>query len=125
MLEKRGYHFETETDTEAVAVLCKYVWDSQPNKRLTFTTLIKAVIKEIVSPQPATHLSERRLACPGGPQLRRSLTLTPHSRFGCPQTAGGIVRVRVQVCSLPERDCARPTRIAPADWSQDRQEAQG
>ncbi|KAL7416483.1 glutamine-fructose-6-phosphate transaminase [Mrakia frigida] len=47
VLEKRGYHFETETDTEAVAVLCKYVWDSQPTKRLTFTTLIKAVIKEL------------------------------------------------------------------------------
>jgi glucosamine--fructose-6-phosphate aminotransferase (isomerizing) len=48
VLEKRGYHFETETDTEAVAVLCKYIWDSQPTKRLTFTTLIKAVIKELV-----------------------------------------------------------------------------
>ena len=57
MLEKRGYHFETETDTEAVAVLCKYIWDSQPNKRLTFTTLIKAVIKEIVSAHPPISLS--------------------------------------------------------------------
>lgn len=48
VLEKRGYHFATETDTETVAVLCKYIWDSQPTKRLTFTTLIKAVIKELV-----------------------------------------------------------------------------
>jgi hypothetical protein len=50
VLEKRGYHFSTETDTETVAVLCKYIWDSQPTKRLTFTTLIKAVIKELVRP---------------------------------------------------------------------------
>lgn len=47
VLEKRGYTFESETDTEAVAVLCKYIWDSQPTKRLTFNTLIKAVIKEL------------------------------------------------------------------------------
>jgi glucosamine--fructose-6-phosphate aminotransferase (isomerizing) len=49
VLVKRGYHFHTETDTEIVAVLCKYVWDSQPHKRLSFTELIKAVVKELVS----------------------------------------------------------------------------
>jgi predicted glutamine amidotransferase len=47
VLEKRGYVFKTDTDTEAVAMLCKYVYDSQPNKRLNFTDLIKAVIKEL------------------------------------------------------------------------------
>lgn len=47
VLEKRGYRFRTDTDTEAVAVLCKYVYDSQPNKRLNFTDLIKSVIKEL------------------------------------------------------------------------------
>jgi glucosamine 6-phosphate synthetase-like amidotransferase/phosphosugar isomerase protein len=48
VLEKRGYTFRTDTDTEAVAVLAKYVYDSQPIKRLNFTELIKAVIKELV-----------------------------------------------------------------------------
>lgn len=47
VLEKRGYVFRTDTDTEAVAVLCKYVYDSQPHKRLNFTELIKAVVKEL------------------------------------------------------------------------------
>ncbi|WVQ82963.1 glutamine-fructose-6-phosphate transaminase (isomerizing) [Cryptococcus sp. DSM 104549] len=47
VLLKRGYTFHTDTDTEAVAVLCKYVWDSQPNKRLNFTELIKTVVKEL------------------------------------------------------------------------------
>lgn len=47
VLEKRGYVFKTDTDTEAVAMLCKYVYDSQPNKRLNFTDLTKAVIKEL------------------------------------------------------------------------------
>ncbi|KAJ7032037.1 hypothetical protein C8F04DRAFT_1109005 [Mycena alexandri] len=47
VLQKRGYVFETDTDTEAVAKLTKYVYDSQPDKRITFTELIKAVLKEL------------------------------------------------------------------------------
>ncbi|WOO77943.1 Glutamine--fructose-6-phosphate aminotransferase [isomerizing] [Vanrija pseudolonga] len=47
VLQKRGYKFRTDTDTEAVAMLCKYVYDSQPNKRLNFQSLIKTVLKEL------------------------------------------------------------------------------
>ena len=47
VLQKRGYKFESETDTEAVAILTKYVYDSQPDKRITFTELIKTVLKEL------------------------------------------------------------------------------
>ncbi|EGO03724.1 hypothetical protein SERLA73DRAFT_175328 [Serpula lacrymans var. lacrymans S7.3] len=47
VLQKRGYKFESDTDTEAVAILTKYVYDSQPNKRITFTELIKTVLKEL------------------------------------------------------------------------------
>ncbi|KAJ7218784.1 L-glutamine D-fructose 6-phosphate amidotransferase [Mycena haematopus] len=47
VLQKRGYVFETDTDTEAVAKLIKYIYDSQPDKRITFTELVKAVLKEL------------------------------------------------------------------------------
>ncbi|PPQ75405.1 hypothetical protein CVT24_012967 [Panaeolus cyanescens] len=47
VLQKRGYHFETETDTEAVAILTKYIYDSHNSKELNFTQLIKAVLKEL------------------------------------------------------------------------------
>lgn len=47
VLQKRGYKFETETDTEAVAILLKYVYDSEPDKRITFTALIKTMLKEL------------------------------------------------------------------------------
>ncbi|WVO12566.1 glutamine-fructose-6-phosphate transaminase (isomerizing) [Cryptococcus depauperatus] len=47
VMTKRGYKFHTDTDTEVVAVLCKYVYDSNPNKRFNFTELIKAVLKEL------------------------------------------------------------------------------
>ena len=47
VLQKRGYKFESETDTEAVAILTKYIYDSQPDKRLSFTELVKTVLKEL------------------------------------------------------------------------------
>ncbi|KAF8635455.1 hypothetical protein AX15_000432 [Amanita polypyramis BW_CC] len=48
VLQKRGFKFESETDSEAVAVLAKYIYDSQGgNKRLTFSDLVKAVLKEL------------------------------------------------------------------------------
>ena len=47
LLRKRGYEFETETDTEAVAKLMKYVYDAQATKKYTFTELVKIVLKEL------------------------------------------------------------------------------
>lgn len=47
VLGKRGYKFESETDTEAVAILAKYIYDSQPEKRMNFPELIKTVLKEL------------------------------------------------------------------------------
>jgi len=47
VLQKRGCKFETETDTEAVAILTKYFYDTRGGKRLTFTELVKQVLKEL------------------------------------------------------------------------------
>jgi len=47
VLQKRGYKFETETDTEAVAILTKYIFDSYQGKEISFTDLVKAVLKEL------------------------------------------------------------------------------
>ncbi|KAJ3208064.1 glutamine--fructose-6-phosphate transaminase (isomerizing) [Entophlyctis luteolus] len=48
LLEKKGYLFESDTDTECIAKLAKYVYDSQKgSKTMTFTSLIKAVVKEL------------------------------------------------------------------------------
>ncbi|KAF9234926.1 glucosamine-fructose-6-phosphate aminotransferase [Melanogaster broomeanus] len=44
VLQNRGYKFESDTDTETVAILAKY---SQPDKRIAFTTLIKTILKEL------------------------------------------------------------------------------
>ncbi|KAI9312972.1 putative GFA1-glucosamine--fructose-6-phosphate transaminase [Dichotomocladium elegans] len=47
LLEKKGITFETDTDTECVAKLTKYVYDTQKDANMTFTSLVKAVVKEV------------------------------------------------------------------------------
>ena len=48
VLEKKGYMFISDTDTECIAKLSKYIYDShKSNPNLTFTSLMKAVIKEL------------------------------------------------------------------------------
>ncbi|KAJ5974016.1 Glutamine--fructose-6-phosphate aminotransferase [Penicillium waksmanii] len=45
LLESKGFRFETETDTECIAKLAKYLYDQHPD--IEFTVLAKAVIKEL------------------------------------------------------------------------------
>jgi glutamine---fructose-6-phosphate transaminase (isomerizing) len=45
LLEGKGFQFETDTDTEAIAKLAKYIYDQHPS--IDFTVLAKAVIKEL------------------------------------------------------------------------------
>ncbi|RAO70324.1 uncharacterized protein BHQ10_006336 [Talaromyces amestolkiae] len=45
LLESKGFRFETETDTECIAKLAKYLYDQHPD--IDFTVLAKAVIKEL------------------------------------------------------------------------------
>ncbi|CAK7268990.1 glutamine--fructose-6-phosphate transaminase (isomerizing) [Sporothrix epigloea] len=45
LLESKGFKFETETDTECIAKLAKYIYDQHP--QLAFTDLAKAVICEL------------------------------------------------------------------------------
>ena len=45
LLETKGFRFETETDTEAIAKLAKYIYDAHPD--MDFTNLSKAVIAEL------------------------------------------------------------------------------
>ncbi|SAM04280.1 hypothetical protein [Absidia glauca] len=48
LLTKKGYVFESDTDTECVAKLTKYIYEDQKDSpNFTFTTLVKAVAKEL------------------------------------------------------------------------------
>jgi glutamine---fructose-6-phosphate transaminase (isomerizing) len=45
LLQSKGFKFETETDTECIAKLAKYLYDQHPG--VNFTDLAKAVIQEL------------------------------------------------------------------------------
>ena len=45
LLEREGYKFETETDTECIAKLAHYIYTAHPDA--DFTTLARAVLKEL------------------------------------------------------------------------------
>lgn len=50
LLEKKGHVFESETDTECVAKLALYIYEQQSanGQPVSFHSLVKAVIKELV-----------------------------------------------------------------------------
>lgn len=54
--ESKGYEFESETDTETIAKLIKYVFDNREIEDITFSTLVERVIQQLVSYK--SHLSK-------------------------------------------------------------------
>ncbi|KAM4732098.1 glutamine--fructose-6-phosphate aminotransferase [isomerizing] 2 isoform 1-T1 [Anableps anableps] len=43
----KGYEFESETDTEVIPKLIKYVYDNRENDSVTFSTLVERVIQQL------------------------------------------------------------------------------
>ncbi|XP_073509734.1 glutamine--fructose-6-phosphate aminotransferase [isomerizing] 1 isoform X2 [Phyllobates terribilis] len=46
-LESKGYEFESETDTETIAKLAKYMYDNRENDGISFATLVERVIQQL------------------------------------------------------------------------------
>ncbi|CAB1451213.1 unnamed protein product [Pleuronectes platessa] len=46
-LESKGYEFESETDTESIAKLVKYMYDNRENDDLSFSVLVERVIQQL------------------------------------------------------------------------------
>lgn len=44
----KGYEFESETDTEVIPKLIKYVYDNRESDSVTFSTLVERVIQQLV-----------------------------------------------------------------------------
>lgn len=47
--ESKGYDFESETDTESIAKLVKYMYDNRDSDDISFTTLVERVIQQLVT----------------------------------------------------------------------------
>lgn len=46
--ESKGYEFESETDTETIAKLLKYMYDNRESD-ITFATLVEQVTQQLVN----------------------------------------------------------------------------
>uniref|UniRef100_A0AAR2ISP1 glutamine--fructose-6-phosphate transaminase (isomerizing) n=1 Tax=Pygocentrus nattereri TaxID=42514 RepID=A0AAR2ISP1_PYGNA len=46
-LESKGYEFESETDTETIAKLVKYMYDNRENNDISFATLVEQVTQQL------------------------------------------------------------------------------
>lgn len=46
--ESKGYEFESETDTETIPKLVKYMYDNRESDDLSFATLVERVIQQLV-----------------------------------------------------------------------------
>ncbi|XP_054453235.1 glutamine--fructose-6-phosphate aminotransferase [isomerizing] 2 [Anoplopoma fimbria] len=46
-LINKGYEFESETDTEVIPKLTKYVYDNRENDSITFSTVVERVIQQL------------------------------------------------------------------------------
>ncbi|KAJ3227030.1 glutamine--fructose-6-phosphate transaminase (isomerizing) [Chytriomyces hyalinus] len=101
LLEKKGYMFESDTDTECIAKLAKYVYDSQKgSKTITFTSLIKAVVKELEGAfamlLKSTHFPNEMIATRRGSPLLIGVKTAKKLKvdfvdveFGAPEVAAG------------------------------------
>lgn len=45
----KGYEFESETDTEVIPKLIKYIYDNRESNSVSFSTLVERVIQQLVS----------------------------------------------------------------------------
>lgn len=50
--ETKGYEFESETDTETIPKLIKYVFDNKETEDVSFSVLVERVIQQLVSGEP-------------------------------------------------------------------------
>uniref|UniRef100_A0A8C9NND8 glutamine--fructose-6-phosphate transaminase (isomerizing) n=1 Tax=Serinus canaria TaxID=9135 RepID=A0A8C9NND8_SERCA len=46
-LESKGYEFESETDTESIVKLVKYMYDNRDSDDISFSTLVERVIQQL------------------------------------------------------------------------------
>uniref|UniRef100_A0A8C7KRJ9 glutamine--fructose-6-phosphate transaminase (isomerizing) n=1 Tax=Oncorhynchus kisutch TaxID=8019 RepID=A0A8C7KRJ9_ONCKI len=59
-LNSKGYEFESETDTEVIPKLIKYVYDNREREDLSFSTLVERVIQQLVSTGIPQHCANMR-----------------------------------------------------------------
>lgn len=58
----KGYEFESETDTEVIPKLIKYIYDNRESDSVSFSTLVERVIQQLVS-HTEPYFKQWQLSC--------------------------------------------------------------
>lgn len=59
--ESKGYEFESETDTETIPKLIKYMYDNRESEDTSFSALVERVIQQLVSGKFFFYVLENKL----------------------------------------------------------------
>ncbi|KAF3850752.1 hypothetical protein F7725_012524 [Dissostichus mawsoni] len=85
-LESKGYEFESETDTESIAKLVKYMFDNRENNDISFATLVERVTQQLlikslsdlfVLPHTRKEPTKDKKGCTALPRSDRDTCLFP------------------------------------------------
>ncbi|CAD6568415.1 MAG: glutamine--fructose-6-phosphate transaminase (isomerizing) [Cyphobasidiales sp. Tagirdzhanova-0007] len=119
VLEKRGYKFLSDTDTEVAAVLAKYLWDSQKGKQISFTTLMKSVVKELEGAFAfvfkSTHFPEEIVVCKRGSPVLIGVKTDKKLKvdFVDVEFGGAAVDEKAEGLTSPTHDSSAATLLVP------------
>uniref|UniRef100_A0A3B4B6H2 glutamine--fructose-6-phosphate transaminase (isomerizing) n=1 Tax=Periophthalmus magnuspinnatus TaxID=409849 RepID=A0A3B4B6H2_9GOBI len=121
-LISKGYEFESDTDTEVIPKLLKYVYDNRENKAVTFSTLVERVTKQLEGAFalvfksrhfPGEAVSTRLVSLRRNLNLRRELEwkrLISVSTMCFPRVNSAIIEHTKKVLYLEDDDVAVVTK---------------
>ncbi|CAF4259397.1 unnamed protein product, partial [Rotaria socialis] len=113
-LTNKGYRFESETDTEVVVKLVKYLYDKHKNENITFQKLIEMACSQLIlySPINLNYLDLRGVFSPPlmiADPITADLSVTPNNRsieYFFASDASAIIEHTNQVIFMEDDDLA-------------------
>uniref|UniRef100_A0A4W4EGI1 glutamine--fructose-6-phosphate transaminase (isomerizing) n=1 Tax=Electrophorus electricus TaxID=8005 RepID=A0A4W4EGI1_ELEEL len=107
-LESKGYEFESETDTESIAKLVKYMYDNRESDDISFATLVEQVTQQLVRVTLFSHLlsgvADGYFVCPsrrGSPLLMGGLRMCLKSPGKDKKSCTTLPRMGQDTCLFP------------------------
>ncbi|XP_039079507.1 glutamine--fructose-6-phosphate aminotransferase [isomerizing] 2-like [Hyaena hyaena] len=102
-LESKGYEFESETDTETIAKLIKYVFDNRETEDITFSTLVERVIQQL---EGAFALVFKSIHYPGEAVATRFSEVDNKFKVKTKLYSEGQIQVAVEQIQIQSSECS-------------------
>eukprot|EP01061_Rhynchopus_euleeides_P006839 TRINITY_DN15847_c0_g1_i2.p1 TRINITY_DN15847_c0_g1~~TRINITY_DN15847_c0_g1_i2.p1 ORF type:complete len:662 (+),score=292.18 TRINITY_DN15847_c0_g1_i2:123-2108(+) len=98
VLQKRDFHFETETDTEAIAKLMKFLYDEtkKNNGDITFPELVKQVMDHLEGAYAivvkSRHYPDEMVGCKIGSPMIVGVSMSSQTPGASPNNVGALLK---------------------------------